>query len=138
MRYLIDTNIYIYLVQDRHFLHRDVLEILEDYTNIFFISSESVKELIVLSRNGKVKLKRWKTEKQIIVDIEKEFGIKILPIKKEHLLTFAELNPDKEHKDPSDHIIISQAITDKMTLISSDRRFEFYTNQGLSFVFNQK
>jgi len=48
----------------------------------FFLSVESIKELIILIRNNKVKFKQWKSNVQMIEAIENEFGIKILPIKK--------------------------------------------------------
>jgi PIN domain nuclease of toxin-antitoxin system len=38
----------------------------------------------------------------------------------------------------NDHAIISQAISDKIALISSDGAFENYTAQGLNFVFNKR
>ena len=118
----------------------NVSELLNDYSNVFYISVESIKELIVLIRNKKVKFKQWKSQVQMIEAIEHEFGIKILPIKKEHLFTYArlEINTAQEHKDPSDHIIISQAITEKMPLISSDKKFQFYTKQKLDFINNFK
>jgi tRNA(fMet)-specific endonuclease VapC len=74
----------------------------------------------------------------MIEAIEHEFGIKIMPIKKEHLLTYARLNINEHHRDPSDHIIISQAITEGIPLISSDRKFHFYTEQALDFVYNER
>jgi PIN domain nuclease of toxin-antitoxin system len=91
MRYLIDTNIFIFLAEDSLHLNKDVYAIIEDYSNLLYISAESVKELIVLVRNNKVRFKQWKTQVQMIEAIEHEFGIKILPIKKEHLLTYAHL-----------------------------------------------
>jgi PIN domain nuclease of toxin-antitoxin system len=140
MRYLIDTNIFIFLAEDSGHLSKDVYAIIEDYSNLLYISTESVKELIVLVRNNKVRFKQWKTQVQMIEAIEHEFGIKILPIKKEHLLTFARItiNEAQDHRDPSDHIIISQAITEGIPLISSDRKFHFYTEQALDFVYNER
>jgi hypothetical protein len=38
----------------------------------------------------------------------------------------------------NDHIIISQAITERMKLISSDRKFSFYLKQKLELVFNER
>ena len=38
------------------------------------------------------------------------------------------------HFDPSDHIIISHAITERMALMSSDQKFPFYRNQGLELI----
>jgi len=140
MRYLIDTNIFIFLAEDSGHLNKDVYAIIEDYSNLLYISAESVKELIVLVRNNKVRFKKWKTQVQLIEAIEHEFGIKILPVKKEHLLTYARLaiNEAQDHRDPSDHIIISQAITEGIPLISSDRKFHFYTEQALDFVYNER
>ena len=40
--------------------------------------------------------------------------------------------------DPSDHVIIAHAITNRMPLVSSDRKFKFYEDQGLELVFNEK
>ena len=46
------------------------------------------------------------------------------------------VNEEQEHKDPFDHIIIAQAITHKMTLVSSDTKFPYYRKQGLKLVEN--
>lgn len=44
----------------------------------------------------------------------------------------------QDHKDPSDHIIISHAITEHLPLISSDTRFGHYRTQGLDFIYNRR
>jgi PIN domain nuclease of toxin-antitoxin system len=140
MRYLIDTNIFLYSTTDVDILNKNVRQILDDYHNILFISTESVKELILFYRWQKNKTKFWKNETEMVLSIESEYGMKILPVKKEHLLTYASLstNEAQNHSDPSDHIIISQAITEHMPLISSDRKFHFYTDQQLDFVYNER
>ena len=53
--------------------------------------------------------------------------------------TLAALNINEEqgHKDPFDHIIIAQAISHKMTLVSSDTKFPFYRKQGLRLLENK-
>lgn len=140
MRYLLDTNIFVYSAIDIDSLSKDVRAILEDYDNTFCISSESVKELIVAYRNKGLGVRYWKTPEAMVKAIEEDYGIAILPIAKEHMLTYSrlQLNEAQGHKDPSDHIIIAQAITEKLPLISSDTRFPFYRNQGLELVFNTK
>lgn len=140
MRYLIDTNIFVYSAIDVDSLSKDVRAILEDYDNTFCISSESVKELIVAYRNKGLGNKKWKTPEAMVKAIEDDYGIVILPIAKEHMLTYSrlQLNEAQGHKDPSDHIIIAQAITEHIPLISSDTRFPFYRAQGLDLVFNTK
>ena len=138
MRYLLDTNIFIYAVLERDVLDKDVDALLADYDNQFYLSSESTKELIVLFKHKNLGHKRWCDAKQMVEDIENRYNITILPIKKEHLLTYAGLETPEFHNDPSDHVIIAQAITEKMPLISSDSKFPFYIQQGLDLVLNKK
>lgn len=140
MRYLLDTNIYIYFALDRELLSPDVKAILEDYDNTFFVSSETVKELIIAFNNGGLVSRYWKTAKEMVDAIRDLFYIRILPVGEEQLETYARLriNKAEDHKDPSDHIIIAHAITNGIPLISSDRKFKFYTKQGLELVFNKK
>ncbi len=140
MRYLLDTNIYIYFALDRELLSPDVKAILEDYDNTFFVSSETVKELIIAFNNGGLVSRYWKTAKEMVDAIRDLFYIRILPVGEEQLETYARLriNKAEDHKDPSDHIIIAHAITNGIPLISSDRKFKFYTKQGLELIFNKK
>ena len=140
MRYLIDTNIFVYLSTDVDLLSRDVLAIMEEPDTVLCMSAESVKELIVAYRNKGLCTKRWKNIEDMVKAIEEEFYITILPLKKEHMMTYAKMiiNEQQGHKDPSDHIIIAQAITERLPLISSDTRFPFYRHQGLELIVNEK
>ena len=140
MRYLLDTNIFIYAAIDRESLSRDVKAILEDYDNTFFLSSESVKEMIVGFNNGGIVSRFWSTASEMVSAIREQFFIRILPVGEEQMDTYANLqiNMADDHKDPSDHVIIAHAITNRIPLISSDHKFKFYVNQGLELVFNVK
>lgn len=140
MRYLIDTNIFVYLSTDTDYLSKDVSLIIQEPDTVLYISAESVRELIVGYRNKGLCSKRWKSVEAMVAAIEEEYYIKILPLKKEHMMTYArlEINEAQGHKDPSDHVIIAHAITERLPLISSDTRFEFYRSQGLDLIFNRK
>ena len=138
MRYLIDTNILLYIIFEKDKLSKEVCEIVEDYENSIYVSSETIKELIHLLHIGKIRMQKWKKSQDIFHTIEKELGISINYIKKEHLLTMARLDIASNHNDPSDHLIIAQAITEKLPLVSSDRKFEAYRNQRLNFVYNKR
>ncbi len=140
MRYLIDTNIFVYLSSEIQSLSLDVFAILGNPENLIYISTESIRELIIAYNNKKLLCNRWNSPEEMVKAIESEFYIKILPVKKEHMITYAQLETDitHDHKDPSDHVIISHAITERMPLISSDTRFNFYTRQGLEFIYNRK
>lgn len=140
MRYLIDTNIFVYLSTDTDYLSKDVASIIQEPETVLYISAESIRELIVGYRNKGLCSKRWTSVEELVDSIENEFFIKILPLKKEHMRTYARLdiNEAQGHKDPSDHVIIAHAITEHLPLISSDTRFDFYCKQGLDLIFNKK
>ena len=137
---MIDTNIFVFLVTDISQLDKDVESIIQDYSNTLHISAESVKELIVAYNNKKLLTKKWKTAEEMVAAIEDEYYINILPVSKEHMKTYSRLslNSIEDHRDPSDHIIISHAITNKIPLISSDHKFSFYMDQGLDLIFNER
>ena len=140
MRILIDTCIFIHLAIDRDQLSDDVLSMLTDYDNVICVSAETLRELIIQYNNKKVVSKYWKSARQMIEAMKNEFFIDILPLREEHMKTYAdmELNTVEDHYDPSDHIIIAHAITEALTLITDDSKFEFYRKQGLDLVINKK
>lgn len=140
MRFLLDTNILVYFMMDRDSLSRDVKAILTDYDNTFYISAESVKKLIVLFRRKKIGSKIWKNASEMVRSLTNDYFFTVMPVDNEVMKTYASLtlNEAEDHNDPSDHVIISQAITLRMPLISSDLKFEFYRNQGLDLIFNAK
>jgi PIN domain nuclease of toxin-antitoxin system len=139
-RYLLDTNIFIYRATDFDLINNDIQMLLNEPDAQLYLSSASVMEMVVGYNNRSFDTRRWKTAEEMVRSINGEFYIDILPFKDEHLLTFSRLraNVAKGHKDPFDHMIISHAITEKMTLVSSDSRFPYYRRQGLSLLFNKK
>lgn len=140
MRYLIDTNIIVYIISDPDSLDNDVKAIISDPDNTLYTSSESAKELVIAYRNKGLLTKRWGKAEDMLNSIEDEYGIYIRPINREHIHTYARLrlNIRQDHRDPSDHVIISHAITEHMPLISSDTRFGYYRAQGLDFIYNKR
>lgn len=138
MRYLLDTNILVYLITGEHQeLCPEVEDILFDYSSVLSTSSISVVELMQLVRLGKIKHKEYKTGLDYIKAI-KDLAIEIKPYTADHTKTLAKLTAAENHNDPMDHSIISHAIAEKLTLVSSDRKFDFYTNQNLKFIFNKR
>ncbi len=136
MRYFIDTNIFLFYIREKDRLSKDVLNAIEESSNSIYISSRSIEEIVHLLRIGKVEVLQWKETKDIFNDID-ELGFSVDYFKKEQILTLGKLIPIPDHKDPVDHAIMAHAITNKVTLISSDEKMRFYGNQGLRFVWNR-
>ena len=136
MRYLIDTNILIKVTNDIDSLSDNVRVAIENYENIIFVSSASVTEYIHLLRNGKVLPNKELRTLNVFDMIKNKLGFQIKYIAEEHLQTFAKLEVIEGHNDPNDRLIIAQAITEKIPLISSDKKFPKYRKQGLELIVN--
>jgi PIN domain nuclease of toxin-antitoxin system len=138
MRLLLDTNIYVYMVSDRKSLTRDVCTYLEDPENLKYLSIVSLQELITAFRTKKLLSKLWKTEAEMISFVLNDPSVEIdnTDINVIRTLAALRINEVQDHKDPFDHIIISQAISHKMVLVSSDRKFPYYRKQGLRLIEN--
>ena len=99
-------------------------------------SFETMRELVVHFNNKTLLSKQWKTAEDVIRTVEDDLEITVLPLHRHVGYTYSrlQLNDEQDHRDPSDHVIISHAITEHITLLSSDTRFWFYRNQGLELI----
>ena len=79
MRYLIDTNIFVYMASDPEYLSKDVDAIILEPETILYMSAESVRELIVGYRNKGLCSKKWKSVEVMLAAIEKSIISKYYP-----------------------------------------------------------
>jgi len=140
MRYLLDTCIVLFLINDTGEVSDDVEAIVNDYGNQLYICAASVRELVAAWHKYDKMQSKWKKPSIMLDFIQNQLGIEILYPQREHYQTFVNLqwNMAAKHTDTTDHIIISHAITEKLPLISSDGKFDFYCRQGLKFFYNKK
>ena len=136
MRLLLDSCVVFDLLTDAENLDEAVRDILGDYNNQLFASFETMREIIVHFNNKELLSKHWKTAEDVLKTVEQDLNIEFLPLRRDVGYTYSrlKLNEAMEHHDPSDHVIISQAITEHLTLLSSDQKFPFYREQGLDLI----
>jgi PIN domain nuclease of toxin-antitoxin system len=136
MRALIDTCVIIDWATDPTTLDDGVWDIIDDPENRIYVSAETIRELVVNYNSKKLLTKYWKNTKDMLNTIEHDYGVEVLPITRNVVATYTRLriNEAQAHHDPSDHVIISHAITEHLTLISSDLKFAFYRDQGLDLI----
>lgn len=134
--YYLDTNIVVHALFARHNLDSNVSKIISDPTNFLYTSHVVVKELIHLLKRERVKLSKSQKDKTVFERLN-EAGIVAKPVTLEHLGMYETLTPARGHNDPNDMLIIAQSISDRITLISSDRLFANYKLQGLDLVYNK-
>lgn len=143
MRVYLDTNILAFMVgQDqRCSISNDVDELIDSYDTLLLSSSVCFAELVHLIQIGKVCIPGQKdVRKASVLALKRleEMGVSMVPTTMEHIKTLMELPLYDDHRDPNDRLIIAQAMSDRVTLISSDRKFMRYGRYGLDFIFNER
>jgi PIN domain nuclease of toxin-antitoxin system len=135
MLFLLDTNIILFYAFNPAMLDSAIMRTLNSPESEFIISTVSIVEIIHLHKNGR--LKYWENLTEIVPNIM-EGTYKVLTVKTEHLNVYAKLEAQKGHNDPNDHLIIAQAMSENIYVISSDHKFKLYEPQGLKLKFNKK
>ncbi|MCR4918436.1 MAG: type II toxin-antitoxin system VapC family toxin [Prevotella sp.] len=133
---MLDTCIIIDLLTDAANMEPGVSDLLSDRSNQFFASVESMRELVVHFNNKKLLNRYWKTSEDVLRTVEDELNIEFLPVRPDvgYAYSRLHLNFGQDHRDPSDHMIIAHAITERLPLLSSDEKFPFYRAQGLDLI----
>jgi PIN domain nuclease of toxin-antitoxin system len=123
MNYLLDTHTFLWFLDGHENLSLKARTAIESSKNASFISIASLWEIAI-----KISLKKISLDIHL-KDLKQEIlknNFEILPLDFEHILELSKLQDI--HKDPFDRIIISQAITEKLTIISRDSHFGMYKN----------
>lgn len=114
MKLLLDTHALLWWLTDDGQLRGQARDLVEDPGNDVLISMVSLWEIAVKTRVGKLE-----ADIRQILDAVQHEGFTLLDIGMAHLVTLAEL--PMHHRDPFDHLLIAQAITEDATFISEDR-----------------
>ena len=130
MRYLIDTHIFLWLLFEPKRISLPKLTLLQDGKNRVHISSISFWEISLKFSLGKLFLQGATPEK--LPSLAVQMGLEIIDATADELSSIHKL--PNYHKDPFDRIIIHQAISRKMTLVSEDGKFEAYKEHGLMLI----
>jgi len=132
MIYLLDTHTFIWSILKTSSLSKNAHAIVTDANNEIYVSAVSFWEISL-----KMSIKKFSFENIDIKNFPKyardmDFGI--IDIRENESITFHELPLKEKHKDPFDRMLIWQAITKNMTMISKDELFEQYKKDGLKLV----
>ena len=125
MKYLLDTNAFILLFSDFDALPVTYQRILTDSSNAFVVSPASMWEMAIKERLGKLDLKNISLQ-EMSGRLRAKQQIGLLPIKQKQLLYIATLPKVKDHGDPFDLLIIAQALTENLPVLTSDGKFHLY------------
>ncbi len=118
--YLIDTHVLLWMLFKKEKLSDRVIELINDSDYLVF-SVVSLWEISIKQSLGKLEFK------QSIKEIERlclGHGILLLNITGEYCEALKQLPPI--HSDPFDRMIIAQAMTEKLTIITRDEKIHQY------------
>lgn len=121
MRVLLDTHVALWAVQSGDLLSPTARDAIQNADEIH-LSVVSPWELVIKAALGKIALHRPVVE--LARELQREFGASILPVTLEHVLGVADLPP--HHGDPFDRLLIAQARTEGLTIVSRDDHFADY------------
>lgn len=121
MDLLIDTHAIIWFITDNNKLPVNTKKLIENNDNNCYVSLATYWEVGIKYSLGRLDLN---TDLESIFKIIEDTGFEILPITTNHILKNANL--EFHHQDPFDRIIIAQAITENLVVISKDSQFDKY------------
>jgi PIN domain nuclease of toxin-antitoxin system len=125
MRFLIDTHIFIWYVQNSEKLSTSVTTLINDSRNEILFSTASIWEMAIKQSTGKLNL--GVPYASFIKEQMRLNNMELLPINIEHLEIVSAL--PFHHRDPFDRLLISQAIFENMPILSVDIAFDAYPVQ---------
>jgi len=117
VRVLLDTHLLLWALGSPLKLSADTRKLVD--TSEVYVSAASIWEISIKAALGKLKA----DAAEILAAIQPA-GLSLLSITGEHAARVARL--PTHHKDPFDRILIAQAVTEPMILLTNDRALERY------------
>ncbi len=121
-RFLLDTRVFLWWVKGASNLTKAAHQAISNTSNECYLSLASCWEMAIKSSLGKLRLTR--PIETFVSDQLRANNFKLLNIELRHITKIEKL--PFHHRDPFDRLLIAQAITDKLTLITAESVFADY------------
>lgn len=121
MTYLLDTHVAYWWMIEPDNITPELRTLIMDSGERMMVSHVSLWELVVKRSAGKLHLDIARFEREVSAA-----GFEWLAITPDHLHECDGLPLHAEHRDPFDRLLVSQAISERMTLLTADRMLPIY------------
>ena len=121
MKYLLDTHAIIWLIDESSKMPQKIKDIIINSENQIFISSVSLWEIALKVNLNKLNLNMGLNK---LLSSIKRSEITVIQIEDTYLQILSSL--PFIHKDPFDRLIIASAITEDLTIITTDENIKKY------------
>lgn len=125
MKYLLDTNTFIWWNKDFLRLSTTARAIVQDRSNTLLLSLASVWEMQIKVQLGKLTIPVPLAD--LLQKQQADNQIELLPITLTHILALANL--PSHHRDPFDRLLVAQAQIEQIPLLSGDPLLTRYAVQ---------
>lgn len=123
MNLLLDTHVALWAITDSPRLPKKAREMIESPRYSVWVSAATVWEIAIKHRLGRGDMPVSSSD---ALRYFRESGYRFLPVEPEHAAATEELPP--HHADPFDRILIAQAFTEPMRLMTHDAAVTRYGN----------
>ena len=121
MRLLLDTHVLLWAIASSRRLPKEARSLIEDPENDVFYSAASLWEIAIKSA---LRRSDFRIDLRTFSAALPESGLVELPVRSAHAVSVAEL-PDV-HRDPFDRMLIAQALTEPLLLLTNDAALTKY------------
>lgn len=118
MKIIIDTHIFLWALSAPSRIAKEKLNILEKPTNIIYVSSITIAEIMIKASLDKLQIDFDP------VDLAEQSGFELLDFSGRDALQLQNL--PFHHRDPFDRMLISQSIATRYPLMTDDDRIKLY------------
>jgi len=122
MKFLLDTSVFLWGLSDEHRLNLRGQDILASSSSELYFSAAGTWEIAIKYALSSLPLPKAPAE--FVFHALRSGTIQALNITHEHALRAGEL--PLHHRDPFDRMLIAQALSEQMTLLTADRVFQKY------------
>jgi PIN domain nuclease of toxin-antitoxin system len=116
---LLDTHVLLWLMEENPRLKRSTRSLIADASEVY-VSSASLWEIAIKWRLGKIE-----EDPQTVLDQLDAAGLRELQVTNRHAVATGKL--PLLHRDPFDRLLVAQAITEPMRLLTSDDQLLAYS-----------
>lgn len=132
MKYLLDTHIILWVLANDKNLTDDVKRIIDDRNSEIYYSTISPWEVEI----KRLKRKDFKLSGDQLTFLCDQNGLNSIQIKNNHVseLKNIKIKEDINHNDPFDKMLLAQAMSENMILVTHDRKFSAYDSKNILLV----
>lgn len=123
MRLLLDTHILIWALLDDPSLSLSARQLIQDDSNVVYVSSVSFTEVAIKRSLGRSGIE---CSVQDIISYVNNAGCSVLDLQPIHAVVLETL--PWHHRDPFDRMLIAQALTEPMRLVTHDSAVARYSD----------